>query len=299
MTAKKPIRVFISVSHDSDEHDQRMLELANQLRRDGIDAWIDLFEPHPAVGWQQWMREQIQRADFILLACTDAYRGYLEEPLLPDTDPRVAWEGHLLRQLAVETLDGSQAIIPLRFRSDDDDVIPFAFRRYRSYLWPHEYDDLYRQLTAQPEYVPARLGHLREQEQMSCGICEQPQHRAAGHEELLESAPEPPAELHYNDDVSCERRTLLASLLPWLGVCTAAVVVAIVLSSPLGMRVLCYATKAPCLCEPRDDDRSYATSPTEGDESAHEPNRLLAPTHGRSDVAVHDLSPAEPTVECD
>ena len=34
-------RVFISYSHDSLEHQQRVLALANQLREDGVEAWID------------------------------------------------------------------------------------------------------------------------------------------------------------------------------------------------------------------------------------------------------------------
>jgi hypothetical protein len=40
-------RVFISYSHDSDEHSDRVLELADRLRGNGIDAIIDQYIQFP------------------------------------------------------------------------------------------------------------------------------------------------------------------------------------------------------------------------------------------------------------
>ncbi|HEX9732715.1 MAG TPA: SEFIR domain-containing protein [Thermoanaerobaculia bacterium] len=34
----KPLRVFVSYSHDSAEHAERVLALADRLRRDGLDV---------------------------------------------------------------------------------------------------------------------------------------------------------------------------------------------------------------------------------------------------------------------
>jgi len=45
------ITAFISYSHDSPEHADRVLELSNQLRSDGIDSTIDQYEASPAEGW--------------------------------------------------------------------------------------------------------------------------------------------------------------------------------------------------------------------------------------------------------
>jgi len=39
-----PVRAFISYSYDSPEHCEQVLALAQQLRRDGIDAELDQFE---------------------------------------------------------------------------------------------------------------------------------------------------------------------------------------------------------------------------------------------------------------
>lgn len=69
-----PARVFISYSHDSPEHCDQVLALAQQLRRDGIDAWVDQFEESPGQGWPLWCVRQILDARYVLLICTELYR---------------------------------------------------------------------------------------------------------------------------------------------------------------------------------------------------------------------------------
>jgi hypothetical protein len=45
-------------SHDSDQHDARVLELSNRLRTEsGIDCRIDQYEFSPPEGWQPWVEE--------------------------------------------------------------------------------------------------------------------------------------------------------------------------------------------------------------------------------------------------
>ena len=53
------VRVLISYSRESEEHEQAVLALAQTLRRSGIDAWIDQFEVTPPRSWSAWMREQV------------------------------------------------------------------------------------------------------------------------------------------------------------------------------------------------------------------------------------------------
>ena len=56
--------VFISYSHDSDEHRDLVLDLAGRLRRDGIDAIIDQYVQSPPEGWPAWCEAEIRRARF-------------------------------------------------------------------------------------------------------------------------------------------------------------------------------------------------------------------------------------------
>ena len=71
--AAGPPKVFISYSHDSPEHEQRVLELANRLRRDGIDCTIDQYVVVPLEGWPRWMDKQIRDSDFVVMVCTETY----------------------------------------------------------------------------------------------------------------------------------------------------------------------------------------------------------------------------------
>ena len=49
--ASEPPKVLISYSHDSAEHEGRVLALANELRtQGGVDAWIDRYRPDPDEG---------------------------------------------------------------------------------------------------------------------------------------------------------------------------------------------------------------------------------------------------------
>jgi len=72
--ASDPPKVLISYSHDSPEHERRVLALTNELRtQGGVDAWIDRYRPDPDEGWISWMRENIERADRVLLVFTETY----------------------------------------------------------------------------------------------------------------------------------------------------------------------------------------------------------------------------------
>src|SRR5947207_15793252 len=69
----EPIRVFLSYSWDSEAHKQQVLNLAQRLRKDGIDAQIDSFTPFPPEGWQRWMENEIEAAKFVIVIATDKY----------------------------------------------------------------------------------------------------------------------------------------------------------------------------------------------------------------------------------
>ena len=66
-------KVFISYSHDSPEHADQVLALADQLIGDGIDCILDQYETSPAEGWPRWMDRRINSADFVLMVCTETY----------------------------------------------------------------------------------------------------------------------------------------------------------------------------------------------------------------------------------
>ncbi len=66
MDSSKHLKIFISYSHDSPAHGDRVLALSQRLRADGIDARVDQYEIAPPEGWPRWMDRQIREADFVL-----------------------------------------------------------------------------------------------------------------------------------------------------------------------------------------------------------------------------------------
>jgi hypothetical protein len=91
-------KVFISYSHDSDEHINRVVDLSNRLRGDGIDCHIDQYEDSPSEGWPRWAINQIKAAGFVLVVCTENYERRFRG--IEDTGKGlgVKWEGAIITQ---------------------------------------------------------------------------------------------------------------------------------------------------------------------------------------------------------
>jgi hypothetical protein len=92
-----PPKVFISYSHDSTEHAEAVLALAQRLRQDGVDAWIDQYENGtPEEGWPRWMLNRLDWAQTVLLVCTQTYYRRFRGHDDPDKGKGADWEGQLI-----------------------------------------------------------------------------------------------------------------------------------------------------------------------------------------------------------
>ncbi len=154
-------RVFISYSHDSDLHAQRVLALADGLRDEGIDVRLDQYVAHPPEGWPQWAEQQLFQADFVLLVCTSTYRRRFDREETPGEGKGAVWEAMIARQLIYEADALNFRLIPVLFADGTDHDIPRSLRAFASYRLPGSYDDLYRHLTHQPKNQPPKLGPRR------------------------------------------------------------------------------------------------------------------------------------------
>lgn len=90
--------VFISYSHDSPNHSQRVLQLANALRSQGVDAEIDQYCVRPPLGWPRWCEERLrpENAAFVIVICTKTYRDRVEGRAPADEGRGVFWEGGII-----------------------------------------------------------------------------------------------------------------------------------------------------------------------------------------------------------
>ena len=152
----RPPKVFISFAHESDEHDSRVLALANRLREYGIDAVTYLTVLFPPEGWALWMEKQIKEADFVLMVCTETYRRRAEGEEEPGKGGGVKWESLLIRNLLHQAGGVNAKFIPVLFDPADAKHIPLRFYDYTHFtiqkpdLSEKGYENLYRVLTNQP-----------------------------------------------------------------------------------------------------------------------------------------------------
>src|SRR3990167_891528 len=66
-------KVFISYSHDSQEHKKWVLELAIKLRDNGIDATIDQWELTPGADIPLFVETHLKNSDYVIMVCTENY----------------------------------------------------------------------------------------------------------------------------------------------------------------------------------------------------------------------------------
>ncbi len=160
---EKLIRVFISYSHDSQEHLDRVLALADRLRAEGIDCNLDQYEPAPAEGWPRWMDRQFKDADFILVVCTETYCRRFEGREEHGKGLGVKWEGAIITDELYSNEAVNKRFIPVLFSADDAAHVPQRLQHYMRHLYagPEGYEELYRRLTNQPRVVKPPLGKLR------------------------------------------------------------------------------------------------------------------------------------------
>ncbi|MFC1718952.1 TIR domain-containing protein [Candidatus Poribacteria bacterium] len=156
-------RVFISYSHDSPEHCERVLELSDQLRGDGIDCTIDQYETSPPEGWPKWMDGQIEDSDFILVVCTEIYHGRVIGKEKRGKGLGVKWESTLAYQDIYDEDAENTRFIPVLLEPDDAEYIPKPLKGATYYCVKTEEgcENLYRHLTNQPRVEKPELGEIR------------------------------------------------------------------------------------------------------------------------------------------
>ncbi len=158
-TDETPPKVFISYSHDSPEHRDFVLRLANHLREDGIDCNIDQYlNGAPPDGWPLWMEKQIERANFVLVMCTPTYWQRFRRET-EEGGRGVAFEGLIITQTLYNHYFRNTKFLPLiPDNGNAQQDVPLPLQGYNTYRMFSDYERLYRVLTGQPEVAVPILG---------------------------------------------------------------------------------------------------------------------------------------------
>jgi hypothetical protein len=144
-------RVFVSYSHDSKAHSDRVLELAARLRAEGVNAWLDRYVQSPPEGWIQWLAREVNEADFVLMVCTPTYRRRFEGEEAEGRGLGVNFEGATMQKLIYADGHRSEKFVPVLFE-DTHNAVPLQLADRTRYQLPNDYEALYRRLTAKREF---------------------------------------------------------------------------------------------------------------------------------------------------
>lgn len=160
MDGKNPT-VFISYSHDSKEHQDRVLQLSNKFRSEGIDCYLDQYEDSPPEGWPKWMDRKVKNSDFVLVVCTQTY--YDRVIGLDENGKGIKWESTLIYQHLYNAGANNTKFIPIIFSDGEFEYIPEPLQGATLYNVDNadEYEKLYWRLRGVKAQKP-ELGKLRE-----------------------------------------------------------------------------------------------------------------------------------------
>ncbi|HEU4883446.1 MAG TPA: SEFIR domain-containing protein [Longimicrobium sp.] len=159
-----PERVLISYSHDSPAHQARVLELARRLREDdGVFVMLDQYAPHPAEGWPQWMRREIEAATHVLIVCTEMYLRRVNLRETPGRGLGATWEGNLVILATYAAQGFNDKFIPVVFSASDQAFVPDFLQGVTRYDVSTEqgYEQLHARLTGQQLVRVPPLGPRR------------------------------------------------------------------------------------------------------------------------------------------
>ena len=159
---QRPPTAFITYTHETVEHDTRVLDLAKNLRADGVACEIDRFEVSPPEGWPLWTLKKTEELDFVIVVCTETYARRFRGNETLGKGKGATWEGRLILQNLYEAGENHR-VIPVVFEEQDVEHIPSVLKSatYYNLSTKSGYPDLYRALTNQPHVTRPTLGSVR------------------------------------------------------------------------------------------------------------------------------------------
>lgn len=123
-------QVFVSYSHDTDAHRDRVLALARRLRGDGVTVAIDADTGPggPDVGWPQWSQLAAERAERVVVICSQRWAAIYDGRQPPGSGRGAAAEAQVIRQYLYDQAQSNGKVRVALMASADERHIPVALR---------------------------------------------------------------------------------------------------------------------------------------------------------------------------
>lgn len=156
------IKVFISYTHDSEEHKSKVLGIAQRLReKEGIEVNLDQYlNGTPKQGWPRWMLDSIDDATHVLCVCTDEYYRRFRGHEDANTGKGADWEGAAITQELYDEKSDTFKYVPIILDSRDEKFIVIPLRKYTHYTLDNSqhFENLANFLKGKAGIEPAPLG---------------------------------------------------------------------------------------------------------------------------------------------
>lgn len=149
-------KVFVSYSHDSDEHKEWVLRLSTKLRQNGVDVVLDRWDLGAGDDMTLFMEKGVRDSDRVLVICTDTYVRKADAG-----EGGVGYERLIITAQLVRDV-GTAKFIPIIRQSSDTKEMP-TFLETRIYIdftdeneFDEKFDDLLREVSnaRHPEKPP-------------------------------------------------------------------------------------------------------------------------------------------------
>lgn len=150
--------VFISYSHDSQEHKKWALDLATRLMNNGIEARIDQWELRPGDDLPNFMEKNLASSNYVLMVCTDNYVAKANSGL-----GGVGYEKMIVTADLLRSID-SNKVIPIIRQEGTVDVPTFLKTKLflnfsRDDEFEFAFDELVRTIHGAPLFKKPAVGN--------------------------------------------------------------------------------------------------------------------------------------------
>jgi hypothetical protein len=151
-------KVFISYSHDSQEHKRWVLDFATRLRNTGVDAALDQWDLGPGDDLPAFMERNLAVADRVLMVCTERYVAKANAGT-----GGVGYEKMIITSDLLNSID-SNKVVPI-VRQEGSHALP-TFLKSKRYLdfsraeqFEFSFDELIRTFHKAPLFVKPAIGN--------------------------------------------------------------------------------------------------------------------------------------------
>ena len=130
--ADRPLRVFISYTKSTNEHQDWVKAMAASLRAAGVDARLDVWHLRPGMDVAQWMCNELDMADRVLLVCDELYAQKAD-----GRHGGVGWEIRVIQgDLLQSQATNPDKFVPIVVTEDVADGMPTFIKTVYCLHWP-------------------------------------------------------------------------------------------------------------------------------------------------------------------